>query len=349
MFAKLLFYYFLTNLWVISTAAPLTPIKGPQTLSSTVLFEFPKGTWLENLVIRQTDGNALVTVLSAPEVLLISTTNEFRPITVATFPDAIGCLGIVELGHDVFYIVAGNWTAATGTSTLGSYSIWEIDLRNRGPKFAKTTKIVDLPGSGFLNGMTVLNPVAGILLVADSLNSAVWSVNVHTRDVAVAINDTSMAPMQYGTLPALGINGLHLLGSELYYDNTDKATLNKIPVDLNTGKATGPAVTLLQSTVTEIFPDDFTIDFEGNIWMTADLWGQLDLIPGAASTASTNASSKEDKSNTGWTAAKFGTKQEDLRRGSLYITTNGGPINYIYSNWTAGGALLRIDTVDLVL
>jgi sugar lactone lactonase YvrE len=343
----------------LSAAAPTTPSPATHnvtTLTSTSLVEFPKGTWLENLVIRQADGNALVTVLSAPEVLLISTSSEFAPITVAAFPSALGCLGIVELGHNIFYVVAGNWSAATGLSTPGSYSIWEIDMRHPSPEHAKTRKVAELPNSGFLNGMTVLDPVAGTLLVADSLYSAIWSVNVYTGTVEVVVNDTTLSPLPDAS-PPLGINGLHLLGSELYYDNTNRATFNKIPIDLHTGHPTGPAETIVQSTTAEIFPDDFTVDFLGNAWMTADIWGQLDLLPRATLSTSNRgnvkvdivAGSKEAKSNTGWTAAQLGTKQEDLKRGSLYVTTNGGPINYVYSNWTAGGMLLRLDTVGLGL
>jgi hypothetical protein len=357
MLFKFTFWTLLFFLFAISNAIPITEPRvvnrAATTLNSTSIVEFPKGTWLENLAIRQTDGNALVTILSAPEVFLISTSNEFKPIKVATFPDAIGCLGIVELDHDVFYVVAGNWSTSTGLSTPGSYSIWEIDLRNKPPQHAKTTKVADLPGSGFLNGMTILNPVLGIVLVSDSYYSAVWSVNVYTGEVGVAVNDMTMAPLPDAS-PALGINGVHLLGSDLYYDNTNKATFNKIPIDLHTGKPTGPAETLLQSTTAEIFPDDFTIDFQGNVWLTADINGELDLLPSAASGSGSVgfnivAGSEEDKSNTGWTAAQFGTKKEDVERGSLYVTTNGGPLNYPYQNWTAGGMLIRLDTVELGL
>jgi len=230
-------------------------------------------------------------------------------------------------------------------------------MRDGRTEHAKKKKVASLPGSGFLNGMTILNPVAGILLVADSLYSAVWSVNVYSGEVAVAVNDTSMSPVP-GASPPLGINGLHLLGEELYYDNTNRATFNRIPVDLRTGKATGKAETIVQSTIAEIFPDDFTIDFRGNVWMAADIWGQMDLLPGAASVSASGsgtvavdivAGSKDEKSITGWTAAKFGTKLEDVKRRSLYVTTNGGPVNYLFSNWTAGGMLLRLDTVELGL
>ncbi|KAH6664288.1 hypothetical protein B0J14DRAFT_608205 [Halenospora varia] len=320
-------------------------------LNATVLVEYPKGTWLENLVIRQSDGNALVTLLSAPEVVLLSTNGEFKPITIASFPNAIGCLGIVELYLDIFYVVAGNWSAHTGLSTPGSYSIWEIDMTLGKGHRARTRKVTDLPLSGFLNGMTVLNPIRGILLVADSLFSAVWSVNVQSGEVAVAANTTEMSPI-LDAQPPLGINGLRVHGSDLYFDNTNRATFCKIPIDLDTGKSTGAATVLVESD--KAFPDDFTIDFKGNAWMAADLYGEMDFLPMAAagieagsSTLEIVVGSRGDIQDSGWTAAKFGTKRRDVRSGALYVTTNGGPLGYIYQNWTAGGMLLRIDTINL--
>ncbi|KAF4630968.1 hypothetical protein G7Y89_g7164 [Cudoniella acicularis] len=316
----ILLFNFIAFLSALSTSVPLTSpssqtrttTKRSQLLNTTTITTFPKGTWLENLVICQTDGNALVTLLSSPTVLLLSTTtpNSFPPLTIATFPHTLGCLGIVELELNIFYVITGNWSAHTGLSTPGSYSIWEIDMtgaKKGKESAARTKKIADVPGGGFLNGMTVLNPIEGILLVADSLFSSVWAVNVRTGTVNLAINDTSMAPL-LGASPPLGINGLHIIGSELYYDNTNKATFNKIPIDLKTGKATGEALTLVQSE--KAFPDDFVVDFEGSAWMTADLYGEMDFLPGVEAAVrgdsvgfSVVAGSRNDTSNSGWTAA----------------------------------------------
>jgi len=323
-------------------------------LTSHVIRELPKGTWLENFVIRQSDGNALVTILSSPEVLLLSTSNDFDPIKVATFPDALGCLGIVELYHDVFYIAVGNFSVKTGNSTPDSWSIWEVDIRHRKPEDAAITKITDVPGAGFLNGMTILNPVTGVLLVADSLFSAVWSVNVRTGHVAVAINDTTMAPTTGGAI-SLGINGLRVVDSDLFYDNSNRATFNRIPIDLHTGQATGPAITLFQGSSDEILPDDFAIDFEANAWVVTG--GQMFLLPGAAAPTAGSlsfslefvAGSATETRITGWTSTRFGTQQADIERGSLYVTTDGGPLAYRDGNFTAGGMLVRIDTAELGL
>ncbi|KAL9618357.1 MAG: hypothetical protein Q9160_006939 [Pyrenula sp. 1 TL-2023] len=324
------------------------------TLTPIVIREFPLGTWLENLVIRHSDGNALVTSISAPEVYLISTDNSFDPILVAAFPENLACLGIVELGHDVFYVITGDWSPYTDFSTSGTYSLWEIDLHNAAnPHSAKTTKIASLPHAGFLNGLTVLNPISGTLLLADSLYSAIWSVNIHSGAVRVAINDTAtMSPTLDAPVP-LGINSLHLLGNTLYYANTNRASFHRVSIDLDSGAPTGPITTLLQSDANSLTPDDFAIDFRGNVWLTNDPLGQLDVLPGAALPGATTTDFKVVAGTRGEllgpTAAQFGTKKEDLQRGSLYVVTNGGPALYPSRNWTTGGQLVRFDTAELGL
>ena len=327
-------------------------------LQPSVIYEYPKGTWVENLVIRG-DGNALVTIITAPQVQLVSTTNSTAPVLVAEIPGVAGTLGIVELGYDVFYVVAGNWSTKTFRSTPGTYSIWEVDMRHGKPQDTKLRKVADLPEAGFLNGLAVVNPVCGTLLVADSYNSAVWSVNAYTGAVDVAINDTSMSILPDAITP-LGINGLFVRDDYLYYTNTNRASFNRIPIDPLTGKARGPAQTIqLVNDVTTYGTDDFALDFDGNAWITADLQSELGLLPDAVGENSTAfrhpqdpnfeivAGSPTDQRIAGLTAARFGIRKADLKRGSLYITTNGGPLNNPSANWTNGGQLIRVDTADL--
>lgn len=59
------------------------------------------------------------------------------------------------------------------------------------------------------------------------------------------------------------------------------------------------------------------------------------------------AGRKGNEEITGWTAAKFGTRREDVERRSLYVTTNGGPVNCYFGNWTSGGILVRLDAGEL--
>ena len=348
-----LMFSFLSLLPLSLSAPTSAPSTNPSAaLEPQIIYEYPKGTWLENLVIRQSDGNALVTILSpSAEVYLISTTDSSPPIHVASIPNVLGTLGIVELARDIFYVVAGNWSASTLQNAPGTYSIWSIDMRS---PFTELNKVADLPDAAFLNGLAVSNPVRGLLLAADSGLGVVWAVNAFNGSVSVAINDTTMDPTP-DAAPPLGINSVVVKDEYLYYANTNRATFNRIPIDVLTGTPTGSAQTLLQSDTSTIFPDDFTFDFAGNAWLTADILSELDFLGGAGNDPSPDAKVAVEvvagnpaaSKVAGWTAAKFGTSLEDVQRGSLYVTTNGGPLNYLYKNWTDGGMLVRLDTVDL--
>jgi len=76
----------------------------------------------------------------------------------------------------------------TFASTPGSYSIFKIDLNGyaasshtathgklskQAAKGVKVIKVADLPSAGLPNGLTVLNPNTGILLVANSAKGLV--------------------------------------------------------------------------------------------------------------------------------------------------------------------------------
>ncbi|KAL9608313.1 MAG: hypothetical protein Q9167_006852 [Letrouitia subvulpina] len=307
-----------------------------------IVWEFPLGTWVENIAITK-DGDALVNLLTSPEVYLVPTSPPHKPTLVATIPRVIGLLGITQVGVDVFYVVAGNFTLTS--SGPGSYSVWKVDLRGVAPSAAKPSKVVDIPQAIFLNGLTVLNPVKGVLLIADSGAGVVWSLDVHSKKVAIAINDTTMAPS--GDSIAIGINGLHTVGNELFYTNTNRLSFNKIPIDLATGMATGPGVVL--TTNSDLAPDDFTTDFEQNAWVASNANNQLVLLPGALNPSADSvpvkivAGTRDSTTVAGLTAAQFGTTAKDLKRGSLYVTTTGGLLQYIHRNWTTGGTVSRVD------
>jgi len=313
-----------TNLTRIVQTASLTP---------TIVHKFPQGTWVENLAIRQSDGNVVVTILSSPDVYLVSSASAFEPVLLAHFPGNLGCAGIVEVGLNIFYAVVGNYSVSTTEATPGSWSIWKVDLTEHHVDHAHqghivTTQVAVLPAAGFLNGMTVLDPHSGTVLVADSLYSAVWSVNVWSGHVAIAINDTTMstAPELAGGF-ALGINGLHYPGDGyLYYDNTDRATFNRIRYDALAGVVTGPVETLVANSFSNVIFDDFTIDFAGNTWLATDS-GEVVLLRDVKHGGHPDieiVASSTTGNFTGLTSAKLAASKTGRRKDSLYATTSGG-------------------------
>lgn len=350
-------------------ASSLSPISFTKPLlEPNIITTFPNGTWIENLTPRSVDGNFLATALSSPDVYLISSTSEFEPAKIASFPGNLGALGIVELGLDVFCVVVGNYSVSKATVTPGSWSIWQIDLNqanssathNTWSAWGKATtkesksipaitrKVTDLPKAGLLNGLTVLNPNTGVVLVSDSLNGSVWSVNVLTGHVTTVITDPTMKPHPElsGGL-SIGINGLSVNNGYLYYDNTNEVTFNRIPINATTGVAIGPAETLIDNEFANIWPDDFTLDFAGNAWLACE-WGHIAFLEGMTSgkKPGIKAVVQNVTMPNGFSAARFGTSEEDLKRGSLYVSTNGGPYSYGTEN-PAKGQLIRFDTAEL--
>lgn len=341
----------LSGLSTIAMLGSATALIQPQ-----VIHEFPLGTWLENLALRTSyPSGVLVNMLSSPDMYLIPTDPPSPPIHIAHIPNHLGLMGITEVGHDVFYTIAGNFSVDTFHVQRGSFSIWEVDLRGLpglpGNLTAKTRKVANVP-TGFLNGLTALNAVEGILLAADSELGVVWSINVRTGETGVAINDTSMSPVQSSTVP-LGINGLHIVDQNLYFTNTNKASLSRVPLDMTNGEAIGPVTTLVESL--EIYPDDFTVDFRGNVWLASDAYNELVLLANATTTSGSVSSnvqvvsgSPSAKKFMGLSATTFGNSALDLQRGSLYVTINGGMEQYKYKNWTMGGSLLRYDVASFL-
>ncbi|KUL89280.1 hypothetical protein ZTR_03802 [Talaromyces verruculosus] len=112
---------------------------------------------------------------------------------------------------------------------MGSYAIWDVQFSSarRDRVFAK--KIVDIPEAGFLDGMTVLNKNSGTLLIGDSRNGVVYSLNPDTGDYEVVLEDETMKP------PAgqnLGLNGIRTVivgdATFLYYANSLRETIGRV-------------------------------------------------------------------------------------------------------------------------
>ena len=63
----------------------------------------------------------------------------------------------------------------------------------------------------------------------------------------------SMAPQ---TLSGVGINYMSIYGDYIYYENSEKGEISRIPIDPQNGTALGPAQVLVQNNGT-IFPEIF--------------------------------------------------------------------------------------------
>ena len=216
----------------------------------------------ENIAIRS-NADILVTSLTSPSIRSMNSKKPEGLSILPPIPGANGISGITEVQHEVFAIAAGIWniTARRGTNA----SVWTVNFQNTPDTEPALKKIVDIPETTALNGLAAI-PGGRIVLGADSALGAIYAIDTKTRKYSIAIQDSSLAPK--GPAPALGVNGIKIRGSYLYFTNSGTGLFGRIPIS-RTGKATGPVQTISQffgSTFSAI--DDFDLDEHGNAWVS---------------------------------------------------------------------------------
>ncbi|KAJ7708542.1 hypothetical protein B0H14DRAFT_3024100 [Mycena olivaceomarginata] len=125
-----------------------------------------------------------------------------------------------------------------------------------------------------------------------------------TGAVRIAIQDAAMAPG--APAPALGINGLHIHGSALYFTNSQQGTFARIPIAVQS-KGVSKAAPLSPQGLPHRY-DDFTFDADGRAWALTLLYPL---------TNGTSAVFMEP------TSAAFG---RGVNKKILYVTTEGGQV-----------------------
>jgi hypothetical protein len=248
----------------------------------------------------------------------------------------MGLLGIVELQHDVFYVIAGNWSVNTLQTTNGSYSLWKVEMGSSNvlngainPP-AIVSKVTDIPEGVFLNGMAVLNESRGLVVIGDSGAGQVFTLDVKTGTYYKTIEDPTMKP---NPSLDLGINGIKINGGFLYYATTAQASFNRIPINGADGSPTGSA-----EVVASLAGDDFSFDPAGNAYVSQNPLNTVAKVT-PAGVVEIVAGSLNSTQVAGSTATGFGRTHKD--RSVLYVTTSGGYLGPVVRQ---GGKVVAIYT-----
>lgn len=331
-------------------ASPLDLTPSSKTTSSplpvTTVYQFEPNNWVEALEFRP-NGQLVVNILSSPEIYQIDP-NTRSAVLVASNPNITAFYGIAQVAPDQFYFAGGNITLAKSIKPLGTYSVFHIDMSCFDPSrpgSAVLEKVADFP-LATLNGMFTLDAEKGLVLVGDATNGVIYTLNVYTGENAITISDPLLkTPVNAST--QLNVNGIVVRDEGdckfVYFTNTGAGSLGKIPINAD-GVQTGPGV-LLEKNPEGRGGDDFTLDAAGNVFVAEDPLDWVSLIRAGSKTPEIIAGGPNDTTTVpGPTAAKFGPSLEDTKRGSLYVTFNGGVAQYSSGNFTKGGGVLRIDT-----
>ncbi|POS70145.1 hypothetical protein DHEL01_v211461 [Diaporthe helianthi] len=340
--------------WAAVTAAkPCTRSQASSTNTTIqTIYQFPANTYVENLAVRA-NGQLLLDVFTSPQLWLVDPQLPGEAVLVHEFPDALGITGIAEYDDDVFAVLAGNFSFATGECTKGSWSIWSVDLGGVVINSAadlvasppKISKLADVPAATCLNGIDLLSGGGAkkFLMAGDIRTGEIYAVDIDTGAAVVTIDNTvaqTLPAVTYG-FGSVATDGLRVRDSDLYFSNVGRGLLVKIPLNPDDGTPAGEAQTVGQSLSSLDQWDDFAIDCDGNVFMatggsntvqrvTPD--GHVAIVAGDLnSTAIAEPAS-----------ARFGRRPDDSN--VLYVTTAGGMVAPINGDTVVGAQVLVIRT-----
>lgn len=307
-----------------------------------VIYEFPPGTWLENIAVRP-NGQILTTVLTAPEIYQVDPCKERAPILVHSFPET-SVFGIVELDPDVFYVSTGNISFSPYDGQLSTvpdtFAVWKLDLRSYSVQYGKpaqVSKIVTFPEARLLNGIAVLDHEKGLLVIADSLFGLIWELDVHTGEIRAFLDDPLTKGSPNATFP-IGANGIEVRNGEVYFTNTEQGIIARFPIKFEETPDPPTAVVVVKGITGA---DDFTIGPNGAFFAAGITSSALTYAPASGGDAEILA-----KITANPTSVAFGRRPEDAQ--SVYLSSAGGtPLEFV-STSPPRGRILKVDVKAFV-
>jgi hypothetical protein len=273
------------------------------------LYQFPKGTWIENLAARPS-GNLILVRYDKPEIY------ELNPRVPAPTPKllysfgegATAASGIAETSPDIYHVIVS--TPIPNTLLSMDNAIWKIDFSSAEPNITKV--LAKVPGvTNPLNGLAPVSP--SLILASDTFAGVVHGIDLSKGDAYVATSS-----------PGTGVNGLRTREGFLYYNQMIKGAFAKVPIDTQTGKSTGPIQTVAQ-TLGMIGIDDFALGKSGNeAFLCQFLQNQVLRVDFAKGSVETVAGNLLSKTITAPTSAQLGRTEVDER--TLYVVTSSGQV-----------------------
>ena len=216
----------------------------------------------ENIAVRF-NNHILVTSLENPSVRYLNPANPNVTTLLPPIPGINGVSGIAELEHDVFVVAAGIWNTTARRQTNGS--IWTLDFRKSLAGRPILKKVVDIPEAKALNSVTVI-PGTSIALISNSDSGSISAIDTTKHTYSTVIRDEALTSS--GSESSIGVNGIKVKGSYLYFANSARGIFGRIPIS-RTGTATGSVeqISSFPGSDTSAI-DDFALDDNGNAWIS---------------------------------------------------------------------------------
>lgn len=289
----LFFSVLFTNYSQAQTLPPIFESTPRALVPSRVVAEFPKNTFLENLVVDQA-GTAYLTSHEEGVVYRVDRSG-IRKQHLRVDGKLAGITKTAKQG-----------LVLSGSSKDGVQTVFLFNQK------AQNLASIPIPEAVFLNGITALDTQN--YLIADSYSATIWKIDIKTKQVSRWLQHELLARADTKN-PIPAANGIKVdaLRKRVLVSNTAKQLLVEVPLTL-TNQAGTPKI--LQQFVNI---DDFAVTQDGRIYAATHIYNSIIRIdPDSKVTVIAEGM----QGVTGSTAVALHKVQK--RSQELLITTNGG-------------------------
>ncbi|KAJ7697485.1 hypothetical protein B0H17DRAFT_1197533 [Mycena rosella] len=197
------------------------------TFPTTLVYQSPTGLYLENIAVRPCSKLLLTSALSTH---LAHTRSQFCETPLSMRFTASPTLPLFSASSNTNR-TSTQWSPPTRKTSFRPPRE-SRQCRHLARRFPLEDPHCDShcghPQSTLINGLSSVPGHPDLVLAADSDLGAAYEITMSTGAVRIAIQDAAMAPG--APAPALGINGLHIHGSALYFTNSQQGTFARIPI-----------------------------------------------------------------------------------------------------------------------
>lgn len=292
-------------------------------------------TFLENIAMRPNGAILVTQLLREPNVYIInnpeSRHTSLELVTALPFGNSsVGITQISDIDGLETWVVTGADFVDGRTPVSGTYTAYTMQFKNKHNDKVKLRKITALGAAGVsANGIISSDDYPGIVFIADSFTGQIGRLDVARRRFQQGV-------WKYPELSApegqrLGINGIKIWKSHLYWTNSQRLAVYKVPIT-KSGWPVPNAVPQMVADISDIASilDDFTMDSRGNIWIATNLDNTVIFVDAKTGENKIVAGGLQDFVLMGVGALAVG--RESWGEITLYGATSGGlerPINGI--------------------
>lgn len=240
-------------------------------VQSNTLFNFNSDIDIENSELRP-NGNLLLTTFTEGRLYTLNPSQKVpKAELVASLSGATALCGITSIAHDKYAVVGG----VRGSYHYDNETIYTVDFSNDALNPAIKT-VAHLPNAIMLNGMAALPKHPEVVLIGDAVLGVLFRLDTSTGAYKVAFNNTALVSTS-SSMP-IGVNGLKVVGNDVYFTNSASGVFAKIPIS-DDGEKFGDVEIIATMDTSNGDWDDFIIDSNGVAYLSQPSLGVARVFP----------------------------------------------------------------------